>query len=144
MVTQGQILDALEEVFDDSGQFNAILMFKEFHALGVRDIDKYIEGLPREYARNRLQACAAAIFYFVGDIRKAVDAIDADNYRWFDVEYSSELGEAAVEEACHNCKIFNGLPEIVETYLDYQQIGEDLANGEDGEFTPFGYFAPAR
>ena len=86
-----------------------------------------------------LHALAAAIEYFDGDIEQAIAAIEGGDYRHCpDAQDYEELGMKVAIDAMGG----RHLPQLIADYLDTGTLGSDTANGERGQFTHFGYFAP--
>lgn len=52
-----------------------------------------------------------------------------------EIENEGDLGEYYAAE----CSIFNGLPEVVQRYFDYEAYGRDIHLEGRGVFTSFGY-----
>ena len=92
-----------------------------------------------EFSYAEEYALAAALEYFDGDIEQAIAAIERGDYRHFpDVFTYEELGT----EIAIGTMGGRYLPQLIVDYLDTETLGKDTANGERGQFTRFGYFAP--
>lgn len=119
-------------VLDDCGTFDGEILRSTLGDAGY-------ECVAEEFNHAEEYALAAAIEFFGGDIEQAIAAIERDEYRHCPKVYTHEaLGMEIIDTECIGRK----LPEIVLDYIDYETLGKDTANGERGQFTHFGYFAP--
>lgn len=95
---------------------------------------------------------AAAIEYFSADepptadtIRKAAQVVQNGDYLFFeDVNTYDELGEAFFYDECFGTTMVIRLPDWLDNYIDFESLGEDVAERERGKFTGYGFFAPER
>ena len=128
------ILNALSNSFDSNDNFDGEALGSTLRNAGYQTVD--------DYSNDELNALAAAIEYFDGDIEQAIAAIERGNYRHYPDAYDHEgLGMAIIDEECDG----HNLLEIVRDYIDYEALGKDMERDmERGKFTHFGYFAPAR
>lgn len=136
MTPEQKIVDLLHEYLagniDDAGKIKA--------ALRTLDIDVDLD-------EEDFRALAAAVEYFSADepptaktIRKAAYVIEDGDYLLFEgVEDYNELGYAFFKERCgKSARMY--LPDWVEDYIDFEALGEEVANR--GEFTLYGFFSP--
>lgn len=128
------------ELLNGNGFFNADAMRDALNAVKETEHARYIDVSPADrFDDDELHALAAAVEYFGADISDAIAAIERGDYRHYpDVFTYEELGnEIAIDTMGGRY-----LPQLIADYLDTEILGEDTANGERGQFTRFGYFAP--
>ena len=128
------IRDMLTNALDDDGDFNAVNFLRTLERNGYRRLARLRDA--------GLHALAAAIEYFDGDIEQALAAIERDEYRHCpDAQDYDDLGNEIIwQETNHH----SNLPEFILDYIDFELLGKDVANNEQGQFTHFGYFAPEK
>ena len=125
------IRDMLANALDDNGYFDAVNFLRTLERNGYRCLAPLKDA--------GLHALAAAIEYFDGDIEQAIAAIKRGDYRHCpDAQYYEELGIEIALDTIGGCY----LPQLIVDYLDAETLGKDTADGERGQFTHFGYFAP--
>lgn len=103
--------------------------------------DEGYKFVSEKYTGDEVHALAAAIEFFDGDIEQAIAAIERGEYRHCPDVYSDDYEELGREIALDT---MGGryLPQLIVDYLDAETLGKDTADGERGQFTHFGYFAP--
>ena len=118
-------------------------LLESLHKLNFHDADNFSE--------KELNAFTAAVdFYggiddtrlFIKAITDAAKDIKRGDYAYFDLELNDyhTLGSAVFDSVIENYCV----PAWLEDYIDYESIGEDFANNNDGDFTRYGFFAPER
>lgn len=132
------ILDA--ELLNGNGFFNADAMRDALNSAQEMAQARYIDLTPADrFGDDELYALAAAVEYFGADISDAIAAIERGDYRHCPEVFTyEELGKEIAIDTMGG----RYLPELIVDYLDTETLGEDTANGERGQFTRFGYFAP--
>lgn len=128
------IRNALSNSFDSNDNFDGEALGSTLCNAGYQTVD--------DYSNDELNALAAAIEFFDGDIEQAIAAIERGNYRHYPDAYDrEELGRGIIDDECNG----RNLPDIVLDYIDYEALGKDMERDlERGKFTNFGYFAPER
>lgn len=112
----------------------------ELIALTLKDCGLMNEDFRFEF--TDVTPFAAAIEYFHGDLKRAADCICADS--WYITDTANTFADLGMEIFYQNipsraCSIIDSR---FEKYIDFEQLGEDIANETQGEFTSYGFFSP--
>lgn len=130
------IRDMLTNALDDDGDFNAVNFLRTLERNGYRRL--------APLGNDGLHALAAAIEYYDGDIEQARATIERGEYRHYpDAQDYEDLGREIFFADTE--KIRYEMPIYILDYLDVELLGKDMSrDGEYGQFTHFGYFAPEK